>query len=133
MFHRIPIATAAGLGFGSVFCLLVRAYAQGADIPVSGMLTITLWGGVVGFVIGTSDGLSRWWLNGAVTGFVLSLPGACGTVWLGCGPSSPVWVIALGVVFGLLSAFVVMVSDSAFWTYCRAATRTAAKVCRGEV
>jgi len=99
---RILIATVLGLIFGVITYLLVQPSAPPGGIPMSGVLAIILGRGVMGFAIGISACQIRWWLHGIVMGFIFSLPGAFGSVWVGFGQASLVRSLILGIVYGFL-------------------------------
>ncbi len=106
MNKRVLIATALGLAFG-VLNWFVATFAAPKPIPRSGIATIILGRGVLGFVIGNSAWRIRWWLHGLLLGFIVSLPAASGarlmSMQFGMSPDVlPVLVLLLGLVIGFL-------------------------------
>ncbi len=99
---RILIATILGLIFGVISYLLAKPYAPAGGIPTSGVLAIIMGRGVMGFAIGVSACRMRWWLHGILMGFIFSLPGAFGAVWLGFGQAILVRSLITGIVYGFL-------------------------------
>lgn len=99
---RILIATIAGLIFGVISYLLTLSFAPAVGVSRSGVLAIILSRGVLGFAIGISAWRITWWLHGILMGFIFSLPGAFGAVWLGFGRPSLACVLFLGIIFGFL-------------------------------
>ena len=106
---RILVATITGLVFGAISYMLLHYSHQATIIPRSGTLAIILSRGVLGFAIGISTCRISWWLHGIVMGFIFSLPGAFGAIWLGFGRPSLVWVLILGIIFGFLVELVTSV------------------------
>ncbi len=106
---RILVATITGLVFGALCYLMLLQSHPSTIIPWSGMLAVILSRGVLGFAIGVSACRVNWWLHGIVMGFIFSLPGAFGVVWLGFGRPSLVWVLILGIIFGFLVELVTSV------------------------
>lgn len=106
---RVLIATVLGLVFGAVSYLLAQPMAPEGGIPGSGVLTMILGRGVMGFAIGISAWRIGWWLHGILMGLIFSLPGAFGALWTGFGWAGLVWSLILGVVFGFLVELVTAV------------------------
>lgn len=106
---RVLIATILGLICGVISYLMVKPYAPAGGIPASGALAIILGRGTMGFAIGISACQIRWWLHGIVMGFIFSLPGAFGSVWLGFGQANLVRSLITGIVYGFLTELITAV------------------------
>lgn len=106
---RILIATISGLVLGVISYLLIRSSIPAVGASRSAILTIILSRGVLGFAIGISTCRISWWLHGILMGFIFSLPGAFGAVWLGFGRPSLACVLILGIVCGILVELVTTV------------------------
>lgn len=100
---RLWIATVLGLVLGFVEWLLARG-AGAIEIPWTGMVTIILSRGVLGFAIAISCWRLRWWLHGLALGLIFSLPQAFGALWTGFG-----WLGGLAAVLigGLVIGFLI--------------------------
>jgi hypothetical protein len=106
---RLWIATVLGLVLGFVEWLLARG-AGAVEIPWTGMVTIILSRGVLGFAIGISTWRLRWWSHGLALGLIFSLPQAFGALWVGFDwVGGLVAVLVLGLVIGLLIELVTSV------------------------
>ena len=99
---RVVIATILGLIFGVVAYLLARPMAPEGGIPGTGIVTLILGRGMIGFAIGISACRIGWWLHGIIIGLIFSLPMAFGAVWTGFGWTGLVGTLVLGIVFGFL-------------------------------
>lgn len=104
MNRRVWIATALGLVFGVLNCLVI---ALAAPIPRSGIATVVLARTVLGFVIGISALRMSWWSHGLLLGFIVSLPAAFAARLMAAqfrmSPNvAPVLVLAAGLVIGFL-------------------------------
>ena len=107
---RVVVATVLGLVFGVVAVLLARPMAPEGCIPGTGVVTLILGRGMIGFAIGISACQIGWWLHGIIMGLIFSLPIAFGAVWTGYGWAGLVWTLVLGIVFGFLIELITSVA-----------------------
>ena len=113
MNKRVLIATALGLVIG-VLNWPVAAFVAPRPLPRSGIATIILGRAVLGFVIGNSAWRVKWWLNGLLLGFIVSLPAAFAvrlmSPLLAMSPDvAAVLVLVIGVAIGFLIELVTSV------------------------
>jgi hypothetical protein len=105
--RRLLIATASGLVFGLLHCLL--AFKVHGLLPWPAIATFVLARGVLGFVIGISKLKMRWWSHGLLLGFVVTLPAALSirlmpSITFGMSADA---MTMLALLFGLVIGFLI--------------------------
>jgi len=96
---RVGIATIWGLIFGVVSWLLC---ALGGPLPWSGIVSIIILTGLMGFGIGISGWQIHWWLHGLIMGVIYRIPAAFTAIWVGKGALDFALTVITGLIFGFL-------------------------------
>jgi hypothetical protein len=103
---RVVVATILGLIFGVVSWLWCAT--MGA-VPVSGIISIILGCGLMGFGIGISHWQISWWLHGMAMGFIFRLGFAFVPLWLGRPAIEILYIIVSGIFFGFFIELITVV------------------------
>jgi hypothetical protein len=103
---RIVIATILGLIFGVISWLWCAT--MGA-VPLAGIVSIVLGGGLMGFGIGISHWQISWWWHGMFMGLIYRIGFAFIPLWVGRPAIEILYLIVSGIVFGFLIELITVV------------------------